>query len=69
MIQSSNNVTWIQNGNFAFTNGSILLKNVNMISGVGTTFAYQTNQTSTIAQDGQLILDFKLRFRTVENLC
>jgi len=55
-------VTWIQDGDSVFDMGSILFRNVNMISGADTIFVYSTDQVSTITTNGKLILDNGLTF-------
>jgi adhesin HecA-like repeat protein len=53
---SIDNVTWIQDANYSFTIGQIYINNNWLIKGTGTSFAYQTNQTSTINSNATLEL-------------
>ncbi|MDR3551443.1 MAG: hypothetical protein P4L31_08610 [Candidatus Babeliales bacterium] len=50
------NVIWLQNGDYAFTHGSLTFRNDVIMRG-SSIFAYQSNQVSTIAQHASLMFD------------
>jgi hypothetical protein len=52
---SIDNVTWIQDANYSFTKGALDIKNNWLIKGTGTTFSYQSDQTSTINSYARLV--------------
>jgi hypothetical protein len=65
---SIDNVTWIQDANYSFTMGQTYIDNNWLIKGTGTSFSYQTNQTSTINSNATLELrDTTFNYDTASN--
>lgn len=60
------NVTWIQNGDYTFGQGSFTIDNVVTMQGPWT-FIYESSQQSTINQDGTLLLDAGFAFSYAPN--
>lgn len=56
------NVTWLQNGDYAFSTGALRFENENEILGNSVTFAFQTSRTSTILSESSLFLDAGVTF-------
>lgn len=62
---SFDNAQYILDGNFTMTHGKIVVMSDFTIAGEGYTFAYLTDQISTISTDGRLILDNNVTFSFV----
>lgn len=62
---SLQNVQYILDGNYSFTQGKLVVLQDFTISGDGYTFGYFTDQMSTISTYGRLILDTNLTFSYV----
>ena len=56
------NVHWVQNEDFAFTSGSLIFRNRNIMSGAGHVFTYQSTKTATIEHDSTLDFDYRFTF-------
>lgn len=62
---SLNNAQYVLDGNYSFTEGKLVVLNDFVVSGEGYTFAYLTDQVSTVSTDGRLIFDNDVTFSFV----
>jgi hypothetical protein len=59
---SIDNVIWTQDANYSFTKGTLNVNGDWLVKGANTVFTYNTNQTSTLQQDTNLIFDKDVTF-------
>jgi hypothetical protein len=67
-VLTLNNVIWKQTGDTQFTVGSLVVSQKVLMTGVGTTFAYQSPQASTIDTESVLKLDIGFTFSYDPNI-